>query len=101
SELCVWYALIALGYLTKTKTGSLKDARSGFVAASKQKTLLFHYNKAVKFLVQRISELFYSPEIGLISCILFICIEFLRGNYDTAFAHFNSGLNIISVYKRS
>ena len=101
SEPCVRHALIALGYLNKTETGSLKDARSGFMATSEQKTLLFHYNKAVNSLVQRISESSYSPEIGLVSCILFICIEFLRGNYDTAFAHFNSGLKIISAFKRS
>lgn len=71
------------------------------MAACEQKTLLFHYNKAIDSLVQRISEPSYSPEIGLVSCILFICIEFLRGNYDTAFAHFNSGLKIISAFKRS
>ncbi|KAF2185235.1 hypothetical protein K469DRAFT_726791 [Zopfia rhizophila CBS 207.26] len=89
SEPCVRHALIALGYLNKTETGSLKDARSGFMAASEQKTLLFHYNKAVNSL------------IGLVSCILFICIEFLRGNYDTAFTYFNSDLKIISAFKRS
>lgn len=101
SEPCVRHALIALGYLNKTETGSLKDARSGLMAAPERKTLLFHYNKAVNSLVQRISEPSYSPEIGLVSCILFVCIEFLRGNYDTAFAHFYSGLKIISAFKRS
>lgn len=100
-EPCVRHALIALGHLHRAETGSLKDARSGLIAASKQKTLLFHYNKAVKSLVARISEPSYTPEIGLVSCILFVCIEFLRGDYDTAWAHFNSGLKIISAFRRS
>jgi hypothetical protein len=101
SELCIQHALIALGYLNKIETGSLKDARFSFLAASEQKTLLFHYNKAVECLVKRISQPSYSPEIGLVSCMLFICIEFLRGNFETAMAHFNSGLNIMSALKRT
>jgi hypothetical protein len=101
TELCVRHALIALAYLTKTESGSLKDARSRFVSGSKQMTLFSHYNKAVKLLVQRMSEASYSPEIGLVCCVLFICMEFLRGNYDTAFAHYDSGINIISAYRKS
>lgn len=98
-EPCVRHALIALSHLDRTESGSLKDARAGLTAPSKQKTLLLHYNKAVNSLVRRMSEPSYTPEIGLVSCILFICIEFLRGNYDTAFVHFNSGLKIISTHK--
>lgn len=99
TELSVRHALIALSYLTKTETGTLKDARSGLVAASKQKIMLLHYNKAVQHLVQRMSEESYSAEVGLVCCLLFICLEFLRGNYDTAMEHYKSGLSIVTAYK--
>jgi hypothetical protein len=99
SELSVRHALIALSYLNKSETGTLKNARAGLVTVSEQKTMLLHYNKAVKHLVQRMSESSYSAELGLVCCLLFICLEFLRGNYDTAMVHYTSGLNIISAYK--
>lgn len=99
TELSVRHALIALSYLTKTETGTLKDARSGLVATSRQKTMLTHYNKAVQHLVQRMSEESYSTEVGLVCCLLFVCLEFLRGNYDTGMEHYKSGLSIISAYK--
>jgi hypothetical protein len=101
SELCVRHALIALSYLTKTETGSLKDARSGLISASQQKTMLSHYNKAVKQLVQRMSEPSYSTELGLVCCLLFICLEYFRGNYDTAMEHYKSGLKMISAHRSS
>jgi hypothetical protein len=81
-------------------TGNLKDARVLMASPSKQKTLLIHYNKAITLLVERISEPSFSPEIGLVICLLFICIEFMRGDYDTAFSHYKSGINIIFAYRR-
>jgi hypothetical protein len=63
--------------------------------------MLIHYNKAVKSLVQRISEPSYSAEVGLVCCLLFICLEYLRGNYTTAMAHYQSGLKMISAHKNS
>jgi hypothetical protein len=99
SELSVRHALIALSYLNKTETGTLKNARASLVTVSEQKTMLHHYNKAVKHLVQRMLEPSFSAELGLVCCLLFICLEFLRGNYDTGMAHYKSGLKIISAYK--
>jgi hypothetical protein len=101
SELSIRHALISLSCLNKSETGTLKDARSGLVSTLKQKTVLIHYNKAVKYLAQRISEPSFSPEVGLVCCLLFICLEFLRGDHDTALAHLKSGLKIISAYKES
>ncbi|KAF2123380.1 hypothetical protein P153DRAFT_435973 [Dothidotthia symphoricarpi CBS 119687] len=92
SEPAVRHAVIALGYLAKTQTGSLRHARSVSVI---DKTLLLHYNKAVQHLVARISDYSYSIEVGLVACLLFICIEFLRGDTHSALRHLQSGLKII------
>lgn len=100
SEPAVRHALVALGYLHKTQSGSLKHARSSFAINHEHKTLLLYYNKAVRCLVDRMVESSYSPEIGLVTCVLFICIEFMRGNYETAFVHLSSGLNIITEWRK-
>ncbi|KAJ4362442.1 hypothetical protein N0V83_010535 [Neocucurbitaria cava] len=96
SEPAVRHALIALGYLYQTESGSMKHARSRFAAYNNPKILLAHYNKSVRCLVDRIAEPSCPQEITLVTCILFVCIEFMRGNYLTGFEHLTNGLRIIS-----
>lgn len=94
AEPSVQHALIALGYLAKTEPGSLKHAHARLRCLDN--TLNRHYSKAVSSLVKRMSEHTCSIEVGLVSCLLFVCIEFFRGNFLTAFSHLHSGLRIIS-----
>lgn len=98
SEPSIRHALIVLGYLNKTETGSLKHARSGVGHCNQ--TFFFHYNRAITSLVDRMAEVSYSSEVGLVTCVLFICIEFLRGEYRTAFMHLENGLHIIAEWKQ-
>lgn len=100
AEPAVRHAVIALGYLNKTESGSLKHARSHFQVAYGSKFFLHHYNQAVRKLVDRMAEPSYSPEIGLVTCLLFVCIEFLRGNYCTAFTHMTNGLSLIREWQQ-
>jgi hypothetical protein len=102
SESCIRHSLIALGYLYRTgQSGSLKHARSKFLLSDREerRTLLFHYNKAIRCLIDRMAEPSYYTEIGLVACLLFMCIEFFRGNYHPAFGHLKSGLKIISDWR--
>ncbi|KAL5386721.1 hypothetical protein PMIN06_011795 [Paraphaeosphaeria minitans] len=99
SESSIQHALIAIGYLNRSQTGSLKSARSGLVATSGQGTFLTHYNKAIKALAERISEASYTAEVGLVSCFIFVGIEILRGNYDTAMLHYCNGLRILQTLR--
>lgn len=96
-EPAIRHAVIALGYLVKKEPGSLKHARS---VAMTDKTLLLYYNRAVRHLVDRMAESSYSVEVGLVACLLFICIEFLRGDYYAALTHLHSGLKIIAEWRR-
>jgi hypothetical protein len=100
SEPAVRHALIALGYLHSTESGSLKHARSRFTALTESKTFLRHYNMSVKSLVDRMGQSGYTTEIGLVTCLLFVCMEFLRGNHHTAFTHLINGLDIITERKK-
>ncbi|KAF2106005.1 hypothetical protein BDV96DRAFT_694484 [Lophiotrema nucula] len=100
SEATIRHALIALGFLLKSEPGSLKHARSEAASEKQDKTLLLNYNKALRSLADRMAEPTYAPEVGFVACLLFICIEYVRGNYHAAFTHLSSGLRLLSQYQK-
>ena len=55
---------------------------------------LIHYNKAIAALSLRIDNSSVPIEVVLLACILFVCIEFLRGDIQPALKHFRAGMNI-------
>lgn len=61
---------------------------------------LQQYNKAIACLKQHLSvPTKHSTEVALICCALFICFEGLRGNYEAALIHLQSGIDIIKGWK--
>lgn len=56
---------------------------------------LQHYTKAIRLLRERLTNGTQSYTVTLLSCILFITLEFLRGNAYSAITHLRSGLGII------
>jgi hypothetical protein len=64
--------------------------------ADNRKTLLLHYNRAIRSLVECMRGPSYSVEVGLVTCLIFICIEYLRADYPAAFTHLHNGLKIIA-----
>ena len=95
SEPAVRHAVIALGALCQTEPGDMKHACAGFIANHERKVMLSHYNKSIGCLVNRMSDATYSPELGLVICLLFVCIEFLQGNYHAAFTHLRNGFKLM------
>jgi hypothetical protein len=63
--------------------------------------MLSPYNKSIRCLVDRMSEATYSSELGLVICLLFVCIEFLQGNYHTGLVHMRGGFRLISAHRQS
>ncbi|WAO84962.1 Zn(2)-C6 fungal-type domain-containing protein [Fusarium falciforme] len=61
--------------------------------ATMDRFAIFHYNQAIKKLVED-----PSPDIDLVLlvCILFICIEFLRGDRHTAVNHAHHGVQLLN-----
>jgi hypothetical protein len=55
-----------------------------------------HYTKAVALLYNRISLTAPSLEVILISCLIFIWLEFLQDNVDTALNHLQGGIRILA-----
>ncbi len=60
---------------------------------------LQQYNRAIACLKERLSEGPQPEEVTLMCCVLFICLEFLRGNIDTAMSHLHSGLEILAGWQ--
>ncbi|CAN9291260.1 unnamed protein product [Alternaria alternata] len=100
SEPAVRHALVALGALCQTEPGDMKHACSRFITNRDRKVMLSHYNLSIRCLVDRMGETTYSHELGLVICLLFVCIEFLQGNYHTGLTHLNNGFRLIAARRR-
>lgn len=57
-----------------------------------------HYSKALRGLQQHLSSRTSSAVVVLTACLLFICLESLRGHSEAALAHIDNGLNILKDY---
>lgn len=59
------------------------------------------WNKAIKSLSARIRAHPNSNLVPLTCCLMFTCIELLRGNVEASMLHAQSGLNILAALPRS
>lgn len=53
------------------------------------------YMKAISHLRRSLSSGKQAPLTALMSCLLFVCFDYLRGNSDSAMMHLQSGLEIL------
>lgn len=56
---------------------------------------LSNYNKSISLLTKLVSSSHNTTDVVLLTCILFICVELLRGDDEAAFRHFKGGMTII------
>lgn len=88
------HAVIAIAALHEEFTNkhlggvSLGHKNAGSIFAVKQ------YMKAISHLRQSLSAGKQAPLTALMSCLLFVCFDYLRGNFDSAMLHLQSGLEI-------
>ena len=61
---------------------------------SQEKFALTHYNRAIAELASRIGGSDVPIETVLLACVLFCCVEFLRGDVQPALKHFKAGMNV-------
>lgn len=103
AEPAVRNAMIALAHLNQQQCGSLTHAHQLAIAQDEQSSRQFglYYNKAIKTLVARMADASYAPEMGLVTCLLFACIEFLRAETQHALLHMRNGLCIVSELRRN
>ena len=96
-EPTVRYALLALSSLYQIygdqKQGIQPDPRELHVALHRE--ALRQYTRAVGSLSKKLLEDRSSFQVALITCLLFIWLEFLRNDYAAGLQHLNSGFNIL------
>ncbi|PQM43933.1 hypothetical protein VE01_10829 [Pseudogymnoascus verrucosus] len=91
----VRYAVIALASVHRSRftTG---DAGNTFSLKYDDSFALKQYNKAIKDVISHTSVRDpQSIHIAAISCMLFICLEMLRGELQSMNTHFQHGINLI------
>lgn len=95
SEPAVLHAVLALSSLHRSETLNSKQSRSGGLPEEQEKFMLHHYSQAIVHLQPHfLSKSRASLRIALITCVIFISLEFLRGHFKTAITHLQEGLKI-------
>lgn len=93
-ESAVRHATIALAsahrsHLTRCEGGNLRDVISDDSFA------LLQYNRAIEDLNAQTSQDPHSLRVAAVACVVFVCLEMLRGEYDAMGTHFRHGMNLI------
>lgn len=95
SEPAVLHALMSLGALHRSMTKFESGDKPGFMNPD-ERLALQQYNKAISHLdVHFKSNDKTSLRVALITCMVFICIELLRGRFKIATTHLRNGLNLL------
>lgn len=97
TEPAVVHAILALGSMHKKEMieGPRQDG-VGAIPDENEEFMLQQYNKAIKHLEYHFSTKNESSKnVALISCVIFINLELLRGRYRTAETHLQNGLKLL------
>lgn len=99
TDAAVRHALVAVSCTFETQEKALSQGqslgRSVKTQSNDRDFVLRQYNHAIRSLTQRSPGNKPSREIVLITCLLFICLEFLHGNVDSALMHLANGLHVL------
>lgn len=98
SEPSVRHAVSAISNIYRDVESSLRHP-AGFVSANPEAQQ--EWNRAIRSLSDRIQAHPNSNLVPLVCCLLFTCIDFLRGNVESSLLHVQSGLNILAVVRRN
>jgi Fungal specific transcription factor domain len=103
TESCVRYALLALSSLHESL--EIPSLESQFPATEKAHYLkrcpLSQYTRAIGLLTNGQSTEQPTLQVILICCLIFIWLEFLQDNLDTALGHLKSGLQLLHENRKS
>jgi hypothetical protein len=100
SEPGLRYAMNAVSamYERTLYTNSLPTvSSSNQILDHNQAFALSQYNKAIGHLVKTFANKKQSFAVSLISCVLFICLEFLQHNVENSIVHVRNGLKILET----
>jgi hypothetical protein len=98
SEPAVRHAVSAISVISQD-IESFSRHSAGSVKASLEAQR--EWNRAVKSLSARIQAHPQSNLVPLVCCLLFTCVEFLRGGVESSMFHVQSGFNILAAIRRN
>lgn len=98
SEPSVRHAVSAISVIYQDFESSLRNP-AGYVNANPEAQR--EWDKAIKSLSARIQAHPNSNLVPLACCLLFTCIEFLRGNIESSMLHVQNGINILAALPRN
>src|SRR5438034_7892321 len=96
SEPAIRHAIIGLS----TAYEQLESHPKPLYTEASTRFSLQQYNKALNHLITYLSSNDGTPEILLITCVLFICLEYIQGDIDRARAHLLNGVNILQSWRK-
>ena len=97
-EPAVLHAVLALGAVHNSEIlqGDCLGSRDSYVN-KQEKFMLQHYSEAINCLQSRCSvRNKASIRVALVACVMFVCLELLRGHYQTALTHLGNGMKLLS-----
>lgn len=94
SEPSIRHAVSAISLCYRDVESSLRDP-AGYVNANPE--VQKEWNKAIKSLSVRIQAHPNSSLVPLVCCLLFTCIEFLKGNAESSMLHIQNGFKILAT----
>ncbi|KAK3505026.1 hypothetical protein B0T13DRAFT_24146 [Neurospora crassa] len=98
SEPAVKHAVLAVSSLHETM---VRGAVAPYVdIADKQSFALFQYNKAISCLLDRMPDVDSRPLVPLLTCILFVFLEFMQVKDVESLIHLQQGHQLLSQLER-
>lgn len=94
SEPSIRHAISAISLFYRDVESSLRDP-AGYVNANPEAQK--EWNKAIKSLSARIQASPNSSLVPLVCCLLFTCIEFLKGSNESSMLHIENGFKILAT----
>ena len=97
SEPAVLHAVLTLSSVHKREIFDGHDqTRTQHIPRKQEQFMLQHYINAIRHLQPHFSTRSKkSARVALITCVVFVCLEYLLGRFKTAEAHLQSGLKVL------
>jgi hypothetical protein len=97
----VQQALLALSVIYEGNNRDIGNPINTNTISIQYSQALHHYNLAVKHLIEYLSSTQQDSRATLLSCLVFVWIEILQNNLESAFKHLESGLKILGDIRSS
>ncbi|KAI9041126.1 Zn(II)2Cys6 transcription factor [Aspergillus affinis] len=98
-EAAVMHAAVGVGAMHRSTRGQSPSLRLPACMESHHSFALSQYVKAIRQLRERLDRFEHdrqNPEIALVACLLFVCLEMLQGNRLGVLLHLQNGLRVLA-----